>query len=112
MTKLSTSQKERAQELHKKCLVFDPHSDSQCEGNATELPTISRGMVARGYTDRDIKNVLRGSMIRLLGDVLPLLAGVLQEVIDACGIDRVVRGQEIRCRGKGETFCEFLVEPV
>jgi predicted hydrocarbon binding protein len=40
------------------------------------------------------------------------MAGALQEVIDAYSLDRVVRGREVRCRGKGEPFCEFLVQPL
>jgi membrane dipeptidase len=38
--------------------------------DASKLMNITRGMVARDYADRDIENVLGGSMLRLLGKVI------------------------------------------
>ena len=38
--------------------------------DTTKLLNITRGMVARGYSDRDIENVLGGSMLRLLEKVI------------------------------------------
>jgi len=38
--------------------------------DTTKLLNVTRGMVARGYSDRDIENVLGGSMLRLLKEVI------------------------------------------
>lgn len=38
--------------------------------DTTKLLNLTRGMVARGYSDRDIENVLGGSMLRLLETVI------------------------------------------
>jgi membrane dipeptidase len=38
--------------------------------DTTKLPDITRGLVARGYSDRDIENVLGGSMVRLFKEVI------------------------------------------
>lgn len=38
--------------------------------DTTKLLNITRGMVVRGYSDRDIENVLGGSMVRLLKEVI------------------------------------------
>jgi membrane dipeptidase len=38
--------------------------------DVTRLPNITRGMVARGYGDQDIENVLGQSMLRLIKEVL------------------------------------------
>jgi membrane dipeptidase len=38
--------------------------------DVTRLPNITRGMVARGYSDQDIENVLGQSMLRLIKGVL------------------------------------------
>lgn len=38
--------------------------------NATKLPNITRGMVARGYSDQDIENILGRSMLRLIKEVV------------------------------------------
>ncbi len=38
--------------------------------DTTKLLNLTRGMVARGYSDRDIENVLGGSMLRLLEKVI------------------------------------------
>ena len=38
--------------------------------DTTKLPNITRGMVARGYSDQEIENILGQSMVRLLEEVL------------------------------------------
>ncbi len=38
--------------------------------DVTKLPNITRGMVARGYSDQDIENVLGRSMLRLIKEIL------------------------------------------
>jgi membrane dipeptidase len=38
--------------------------------DATKLPAITRGLVARGYSDQDIENILGRSMVRLFKEVI------------------------------------------
>jgi len=40
------------------------------------------------------------------------MAGALQEIGDADGLFYQVKGREVRCRSKGDAFCEFVVAPV
>jgi predicted hydrocarbon binding protein len=37
------------------------------------------------------------------------LAGALQEIVDTEGLPYQVKGREVKCRSKGDEFCEFVV---
>ncbi len=39
------------------------------------------------------------------------LAGAFQTILDCQGIDLKVLGREIKCRSKGDDYCEFVIEP-
>jgi predicted hydrocarbon binding protein len=39
------------------------------------------------------------------------VAGAFQAILDCQGIDLKVHGREIKCRSRGDDFCEFAVEP-
>jgi len=38
--------------------------------DTTKVFNVTRGMVTRGYSDRDVENVLGGSMVRLFKEVI------------------------------------------
>lgn len=40
------------------------------------------------------------------------MAGAFQEIVDTHSLCYQIKGREVRCRSRGDTFCEFIVAPV
>jgi predicted hydrocarbon binding protein len=54
-----------------------------------------------------------GSVKRTVCHWVPgAMAGAVQEVVDAQGIPLRVTGRELKCRSKGDAFCQFVVSPI
>jgi predicted hydrocarbon binding protein len=54
-----------------------------------------------------------GSVKRTVCHWVPgAMAGAVQEVVDAKGLSLQVKGRELKCRSKGDPYCEFAVSPI
>ena len=54
-----------------------------------------------------------GSVKRTVCHWVPgAMAGAVQEVVDAQGLSLQVKGRELKCRSKGDPYCEFAVSPI
>jgi predicted hydrocarbon binding protein len=40
------------------------------------------------------------------------MAGAVQELVDARGLSLEVKGKELKCKAKGDEYCEFVVAPI
>ena len=54
-----------------------------------------------------------GSVKRTVCHWVPgAMAGAVQEAVDAEGFSPKVRGRELKCKSKGNEYCEFVVSPI
>ncbi|MCK4784242.1 MAG: 4-vinyl reductase [Desulfobacteraceae bacterium] len=54
-----------------------------------------------------------GSVGRMVCHCWPgAMAGAVQEIINTYGFDLRVKGREVKCRARGEDYCEFVVAPI
>lgn len=40
------------------------------------------------------------------------MAGVVQEMVDARGFNFQIKGREVKCKARGDGYCEFVVAPI
>lgn len=40
------------------------------------------------------------------------MAGAIKEIIDARALNFQIKGREVKCKARGERYCEFVVKPI
>ena len=54
-----------------------------------------------------------GSVGRMVCHCWPgAMAGALQEILDTHGLTPRVKGREVKCKARGDGYCEFIVGPI